>query len=119
MNRNRPPHIPDAGTGTHQTATGDDGGRVWGRPSPHVDHSGCMPLACCAALVPRPHRQCPRYAKPLLVLRKFLGEQALEGMVATDDDAERAGRMIAGDATVEQVIGKLQAQYRAKVKTEN
>jgi len=40
-------------------------------------------------------------------------------MVATDDDAERAGCVIAGDSTVEQIIGELKEKYSAPAKSEN
>lgn len=36
---------------------------------------------------------------------------AIEGMEPTDDDAERAGRMIAGDATADQIVQELREQY--------
>ena len=36
---------------------------------------------------------------------------ALEGIEATDDDAERAGRMIAGHATCDQVQQELRDEY--------
>jgi hypothetical protein len=37
---------------------------------------------------------------------------ALEGIAMTDDDAEHAGRMIAGDASYEQVVQEIRAKHR-------
>lgn len=37
---------------------------------------------------------------------------ALEGIVMTDDDAERAGRMIAGHASCEQVVQDIRARQQ-------
>jgi hypothetical protein len=39
---------------------------------------------------------------------------ALEGIVMTDDDAERAGRMIAGHASYEQVVQEIRASHRQR-----
>ncbi len=36
---------------------------------------------------------------------------ALEGIELTDDNAEHAGRMIAGDITYAQLVAKLRAKY--------
>lgn len=36
---------------------------------------------------------------------------AIEGIEATEDDAVRAGRMIAGDATAEQIVQELREKY--------
>jgi len=37
---------------------------------------------------------------------------ALEGIAMTDDDAERAGRMIAGHASYEQVVQEIRARHQ-------
>jgi hypothetical protein len=37
---------------------------------------------------------------------------ALEGIAMTDDDAERAGRMIAGHANLEQVVQEIRARHQ-------
>ena len=37
---------------------------------------------------------------------------ALEGITMTDDDAERAGRMIAGHASYEQVVQEIRARHQ-------
>jgi hypothetical protein len=39
---------------------------------------------------------------------------ALEGIVMTDDDAERAGRMIAGHASYEQAVQEIRASHRQR-----
>lgn len=39
---------------------------------------------------------------------------ALKGIVMTDDDAERAGRMIAGHVSYEQVVKEIRASHRRR-----
>ncbi len=39
---------------------------------------------------------------------------ALEGIVLTDDDAERAGRIFAGECSVDEVLAEVVAAHRAR-----
>lgn len=49
------------------------------------------------------------YATPAWL--ELAASWALEGIVMTDDDAERAGRMIAGHATYEEVVHEIRASH--------
>ncbi len=43
--------------------------------------------------------------------QEIIASWALEGIPLTDDDAERAGRMIAGHASYQQVIQEIRAAH--------
>jgi hypothetical protein len=60
----------------------------------------------------RQRRHYIELARALLAWQEIAASWALEGIVMTDDDAERAGRMIADHATYDRVVQEIRARHQ-------